>query len=488
MTTLLETLLEWTTAVSGWMWGVPMVVLLLGTGLYITLRTAFVQVRFFPEAVRLLVRGAAGTDQTTEEKQAAGSISPFQALMTALSATVGNGNIAGVATAIAAGGPGAVVWMWLTAVVGMATNYAEAVLAVLFRVRFPDGSVAGGPMFYCRYGFRNERVARTAAAVFAAAGILATLLGTGNMFQSQSMALAAREQFGVPTWITGLALSVLVGVVIIGGITRIGRVAERLVPTMVVLYFLGALLVILNHLPDIPDAFRVIFVSAFNPRAVFGGAVGIGMQQAIRFGVARGLLSNEAGLGSSPIAHGAARTRYPLRQGSIAMMGVFIDTIVVCTLTALAIVLSGAYRQSILMVPEGLTGADLTVTAFNVGAPGFLAGWGGIIVVCSSLLFGFTTLLGWSYYGQVCCEYLFGIRSVQTYRVVFILLVIVGSLLTGRYAPIITNVGDIFNAIMAFPNLLALLGLAGIVSRVTRAAYRARDLTSQTAEPRDFQK
>ncbi|GAB4241148.1 MAG: sodium:alanine symporter family protein [Acidobacteriota bacterium] len=486
MTTLLDQLLEWTTQISGWIWGAPMVVLLLGTGLYFTFRTLFVQIRFFPEAIRSMWRGAMGTDQVAGEKRAAGDITPFQALMTALSSTVGNGNIAGVATAIAAGGPGAVFWMWLTAVVGMATNYAEAVLAVLFRVRFEDGSVAGGPMFYCRYGIRNEKVAKVAAAVFAVAGILATLLGTGNMFQSQSMALAAKEQFGLPTWVTGLTIAFLSGVVIIGGITRIGRVAERLVPTMILLYFGGALFVILNHLPDIPEAFRLIFVTAFEPQAVFGGAVGIGIQQAIRFGVARGLLSNEAGLGSSPIAHGAARTRYPLRQGSIAMMGVFIDTIVVCSITALAIILSGAYRESALLVPGGLTGADLTVTAFNTGMPEFVAGWGGIIVVCSSLLFGFTTLLGWSYYGQVCCEYLFGIRSVQTYRVVFIILVVVGSLLTGKYAPIITNVGDIFNAVMAFPNLLALLALGGIVARVTRAAYRAGSIESQVAEPREF--
>lgn len=486
MTTLLDQLLEWTTQISGWIWGAPMVVLLLGTGLYLTFRTLFVQIRFFPESIRAMWRGATGTDQVGAEKRAAGDITPFQALMTALSSTVGNGNIAGVATAIAAGGPGAVFWMWLTAVVGMATNYAEAVLAVLFRVRFEDGSVAGGPMFYCRYGIRNEKVARGAAAIFAVAGILATLLGTGNMFQSQSMALAAKEQFGLPTWITGVTVAFLAGIVIIGGITRIGRVAERLVPTMILLYFGGALFVILNHLPDIPEALRLIFVSAFDPQAVFGGAVGIGIQQAIRFGVARGLLSNEAGLGTSPIAHGAARTRYPLRQGSIAMMGVFIDTIVVCTITALAIILSGAYRESALLVPGGLTGADLTVAAFNTGMPELVAGWGGIIVVCSSLLFGFTTLLGWSYYGQVCCEYLFGIRSVQIYRVVFIVLVIVGSLLTGKYAPIITNVGDIFNAVMAFPNLLALLALGGIVGRVTRAAYRAGSIESQVAEPREF--
>ena len=485
MNDVLDFVLTLTNMVSGWIWGLPMVVLLFGTGLVLTLLTRFVQIRYFRQAVGLVLGGGRPADEKASSKSS-GDITPFQALMTALSSTVGNGNIAGVATAIAAGGPGAVVYMWLTAILGMATTYSEATLAILFRVRMEDGSMAGGPMYYCRYGIRNQKVAVIAGGVFAVSGGLATLLGTGNMFQSQSMALAANQQFGLPVWLTGALIAFFAGLVIIGGITRIGRVAEKLVPTMIVCYFLGALVVVLTNLSQVPAAFELIFYSAWNPQAAFGGAVGIGVQQALRFGVARGLLSNEAGLGSSPIAHGAARTRYPVCQGSIAMMGVFIDTIVVCTLTALVIVITGAYRGSTLMVAGGLSGADLTVNAFNIGMPGALTGWGGTIVVLSSLLFGFTTLLGWSYYGQICCEYLFGVVAVRPYRVVFIILVFLGSLLTGHYAPIITNIGDIFNAIMAFPNLIGLLVLAGTVTRVTLSTYRARDIRAETAEPIDL--
>jgi AGCS family alanine or glycine:cation symporter len=487
MTELLDFLLDFTTTVSGWIWGAPMVVLLFGTGLILTLMTRFVQVRYFRQASRLVFAGSSREQgKGTETAKGEGDITPFQALMTALSSTVGNGNIAGVATAIAAGGPGAAVWMWLTAILGMATTYSEGSLAILFRVKLEDGSVVGGPMYYCRYGIRNRRLAVLTGGVFAVSGALACLLGTGNMFQSQSMALAARQQFGIPQWVSGVTIAFLAGLVIIGGISRIGRVAEKLVPTMIVCYFLGALVVILNNLSAVPAAFELIFASAFSPEAALGGAIGVSVQQSIRFGVARGLLSNEAGLGSSPIAHGAARTRYPVKQGSIAMMGVFIDTIVVCTLTALVIVISGAYRNSTLFDPNGLSGADLTVNAFNQGMPAIFAGWGGIIVVLSSLLFGFTTLLGWSYYGQVCCEYLFGLKAVKPYRVLFILLVVVGSLLTGKYAPIITNVGDTFNALMAFPNLIGLLLLSGVVMRVTLASYRSGDMESETAHPVDL--
>jgi len=481
MTQLLDFLLEFTTTVSGWIWGAPMVVLLFGTGLLLTLMTRFVQVRYFKQASSLVFAGSSrGHGQGAKGE---GDITPFQALMTALSSTVGNGNIAGVATAIAAGGPGAAVWMWLTAILGMATTYSEGALAIRFRVRLEDGSVVGGPMYYCRYGIRNQRLAVITGGIFAVSGALACLLGTGNMFQSQSMALAARQQFGIPQWISGLAVAFLAGLVIIGGISRIGRVAEKLVPTMIVCYFIGAVVVILNNLSAVPAAFELIFESAISPQAALGGAIGIGVQQALRFGVARGLLSNEAGLGSSPIAHGAARTSYPVKQGSIAMMGVFIDTIVVCTLTALVIVISGAYKNSTLFDPNGLSGADLTVNAFNMGMPGALAGWGGIIVVLSSLLFGFTTLLGWSYYGQVCCEYLFGLKAVKPYRVLFIILVVVGSLLTGKYAPIITNVGDTFNALMAFPNLIGLVILSGVVMKLTLSSYRSGNMESEVAHP-----
>jgi AGCS family alanine or glycine:cation symporter len=305
--------------------------------------------------------------------------------------------------------------------------------------------------------------------MFAICGSVTALIGTGNMFQSQSMALAVREQFGTPPWLTGLVVSTLVGLVILGGIRRIGAVAERLVPIMILFYFAGALLVILNHLDQVPRALWLIISSAFSPQAALGGAVGIGIQQAIRFGVARGILSNESGLGSAAIAHGAAKTGDPMTQGGIAMMGTFIDTIIVCTMTALTITLSGAYRGASFMVDGiGLSGADLTVAAFNTGMPEAIAGWGGTIVALSSLVFGFTTLIGWSYYGQICLEFLFGLKVVRLYRISFVILLFLGALLTGQYAPIITNLGDICNASMAFPNLIALILLSGHVARVTR--------------------
>ena len=364
-----------------------MVVLLFGTGILLTLMTGFVQVRNFWKSTRLVLRGAFHQERKKgpPEDMDEGDITPFQALMTALSATVGNGNIGGVATAIAAGGPGAAFWMWLTAVFGMATKYSEAVLAILFRRKMEDGSMAGGPMYYCKYGIPRGRIGPFLGILFSVCGGITALLGTGNMFQSQSMALAARQQFGTPEWLTGLLISLLVGLVIIGGIKRIGAVVERLVPVMILFYFGGALLVILTNFRQVPAAVQLIINSAFSPQAAFGGAIGIGIQQAVRFGVARGILSNESGLGSAAIAHGAARTSDPVVQGGIAMMGTFIDTIVVCSLTAITITVSRAYLSATFMVEGiGLSGADLTVHAFNTGMPEVMAGWGGIIVAFSS--------------------------------------------------------------------------------------------------------
>ncbi len=401
--------------------------------------------------------------------------------MTALSATVGNGNIAGVATAIATGGPGAVFWMWITAVFGMATKYAEAVLAIRFRLRMEDGTMAGGPMYYCKYGIGN-RLGAFLGAFFAVCGGITALFGTGNMFQSQQIATATEQQFGIEPWITGLVVSVGVGLVILGGIKRIGRVAEKMVPSMIVFYFLGTLGVIFTNLTSIPGAIALIVESAFSPQAAFGGAVGIGIQQAIRFGVARGVLSNESGLGSAAIAHGAARTRFPVAQGTVAMMGTFIDTIVVCSLTALAITVSGAYQEATFLGGE-LQDANLTVRAFNIGMPEAIAGWGGLIPVFGSLIFGFTTLIGWSYYGQICFEYLFGLKIVKPYRVLFVLLLFAGAFFTGPYSPIVKNLGDICNASMAFPNLIALLLLSRVVARMTHDSYRAGSLEVHEAVP-----
>ena len=482
LNTFLDNLLTTTQLVSDWIWGLPMVVLLFGTGLLLTIVTGFVQIRNFAKATQEVIGGA--VTKKDDSVAETGDISPFQALMTALSATVGNGNIAGVATAIATGGPGAAFWMWVTALFGMATKYAEAVLAIHYRVRMPDGSMAGGPMYYCRYGLSNQKLGIFLGAFFAICGGFTALFGTGNMFQSQQIATAAYQQFGTPPWIMGLVISVSVGLVILGGIQRIGAVAARLVPMMIVFYFVGALLIIFTNITEVPAAIMLIVQSAFSPQAAFGGAIGIGIQQAIRYGVARGVLSNESGLGSAAIAHGAARTRYPVAQGSIAMMGTFIDTIVVCSLTAIAITISGAYQQAIFMGGP-LGDSNLTVYAFNSGMPAAIAGWGGIIVVLSSLIFGFTTLIGWSYYGQICFEYLFGLRIVTPYRILFVILLFGGALFTGPRAPIVRNIGDICNASMAFPNLIALILLSGVVAKMTRDAYKAGSWKVHPAAPRD---
>ena len=480
MNPLTQTLLSLTRSTSDWIWGAPMVIFLFGTGLLLTLVTGFVQFRNFRKAFWLVLSGVIGKQ---EEEKSEGDISPFQALMTALSATVGNGNIAGVATAIAAGGPGAAFWMWITAILGMATKYAEAVLAIQFRVKMKDGTMAGGPMYYCKYGIGGN-LGKFLGVFFAACGGIATLFGTGNMFQSQQIALAAQQQWGIQPWIMGVLISLLVGLVILGGIQRIGAVAENLVPLMIIFYFSGAMLVILTNLTQIPFAIKTIFISAFNPQAMFGAAVGISVQQAIRFGVARGILSNESGMGSAAIAHGAAKTRFPVVQGSIAMMGTFIDTIVVCSLTAITITVSGAYEKATFLTGnQGLGDSNLTVEAFNLGMPALVSGWGGNVVVFASLIFGFTTLLGWSYYGQICAEYLFGIRIVKYYRIVFILLLFSGTLFTGPSAPIVKNIGDICNAAMAFPNLIALILLSRVVSSVTRKAYLENNLRAIVAKP-----
>jgi len=466
-----HTLKEWIPVIADqyiWGWGpkflggIPlMVILLLGTGIVLTLVTGFIQIRRFRKAFSMVIGGAFRKDFSEEEK---GDITPFQALMTALSATVGNGNIAGVASAIALGGPGAAFWMWITAVFGMATKYSEAVLGVKYRKVAEDGTMSGGPMYYCEKGI-GGKTGRVLGLFFAVNGTLACLIGTGNMFQTNSIAVAVRNQFSVPQWITGAIVAILVGLVIIGGLKRIAQVAERLVPTMIALYFIGAIAIILWRIVDVPAAIVLIFESAFSPQAALGGMIGIGIQQAIRYGVARGILSNESGLGSAPIAHGAAKTKDPVRQGQIAMMGTFIDTIVVCSLTAIAITVTGAYKLGPLYRPAGqaLESIDMTMQAFNSVIP-----YGSTIVVFGSLLFGVSTLLGWSYYGEKCLEYIAGVKIKMAYRWTFIALMFLGSLPTAEGIRVVVKIGDIGNAFMAFPNLIALLFLAKEVGRVTK--------------------
>jgi len=440
---LVDQLTELSGALSGLLWGSPLTLLvLLGTGCYLTIRMGLVQVRGFRHALRL-VRGHYSKETDI------GEVSHFQALSTALSATVGTGNIAGVATAISLGGPGALFWMWVTALFGMATKFTECTLSVKFRRIAPDGEIAGGPMYTLLNGLGMKRT----AALFSACALVASF-GIGNMVQANSvmdgLAYIMPELAGYK-WQAGLVLSVLVGLVILGGVRRIARVASTIVPFMAISYIVAALLVLLNNASAIPAAFATIFDHALNPWSVGGAAVG----EAIRWGVARGLFSNEAGLGSSPMAHAAARTNEPVREGLVAMLEPFIDTLVICSMTGLVIIVTGAWHDS----SAELTGAALTAHAFSdsLGPAGAWVVGGGLT------LFAYSTIIAWSYYGDRCAYYLFGAGAVLPYRVIYTLLVIVGATVPLH---LVWNLADITNILMALPNLLGLLMLAGLVKKL----------------------
>ncbi len=382
-----------------------------------------------------------------------GEITHFQALSAALSATIGTGNIAGVGTAIALGGPGAVFWMWVTAVFGMCLKYGECLLSLKFRTIHPDGTVGSGPMYYLEKGLGQKWL----GVLFALFAVVASF-GIGNMVQANSVAEPVHTYFGVPKVLTGLVIGFLVFVVIVGGIKRIGKVASRLVPFMALFYMLGALLVILARIGDIPHAFFLIFHDAFSGTSAVGGFSGAGIAQAIRFGVARGVFSNEAGLGSAPIAHGAAQTKEPVREGLVAMLGPFIDTLMICTMTALVIILTGVYSS-------GLTGADLTARGFSLGLPGI----GGYVVAVGIIFFAFSTAISWSYYGDRCVDYLFGDRWVTPYRVLYCFLLPVGATIK---LELVWTISDIFNALMAWPNLIGLIFLSPVIVRATKAYFQ----------------
>jgi AGCS family alanine or glycine:cation symporter len=465
----LDSLLEAVVTARDFMWGQWMIALLVGAGIILTVATRAIQVRRLLASLRLIFA------RESRSGEGQGDISPFAALMTALAATVGNGNIAGVATAIATGGPGAAFWMWVSAAFGMATKYAEGFLGVRFRQVAPDGSMLGGPMYYARDAVRNPRLGAILGGAFALAGAVTALVGTGNMAQSNSMALAFKTQFGVPFLATAIGLTFLVGLVVIGGIKRIGEVSEKLVPTMIVFYVGGGLTIILSHLPEVPHAFGVILKSAFGFQAAAGAAVGLAVQRTISLGVSRGVLSNESGLGSAAIAQAASRSDDPAKNGLIAMTGTFIDTLVVNTFTTLAIVLTGAYQLT--NAWRGPMEGNLTSTALTAHAFAAVLPFGGAIVAISSFLFGYTTLLGWAYYGEQCFKYLFGMRATMMYRWMFLALLFVGAVLQGRHLEIVWNVGDVFNALMALPNLLALILLAGYVARFTNDYCRDPEAT-----------
>lgn len=431
--------------INAWAWGVPMQVLLLGTGIFLSLGLGFLTVRRLGSAFGLLFRGMKGSGD--------GDIPPFRALMTSLSATIGTGNIAGVATAITLGGPGALFWMWLTALFGMATKYAEAVLAVKYREQDDKGGYSGGPMYYIRNGL-GPRFGFLAAA-FALFGSVAGF-GLANTVQSNSVAQVLTDQFAVPSAVTGVILMLFVGAVILGGIQRIAATASAVVPVMAITYVVMSLTVIVLNVERIPGVISVIIDSAFNGASAAGGFAGATVWAAIRFGVARGIFSNEAGLGSAPIAHAAARTNEPVEQGLVAMLGTFIDTLVICTMTGLVILLTG-------VLESGVSGASLTAAAFGTALPG-----GEWVVSIGVIFFATTTMIGWSFYGERCVVYLFGTRGILPFRILWVLAIPIGA---GTDLGVIWLLADTLNAFMAIPNLVALLLLSPVVFQLSREYF-----------------
>ena len=426
------------TQISDLLWGYPLIVLLFGTHVFLTFRLKIIQ-RFIGKAIKISLR---------RDKEGSGDISQFGALTTALAATIGTGNIVGVSTAVAAGGPGAVLWMWLTGVFGIASKYSEALLAVKYRVKMPDGSMAGGPMYVLERGLNMKWLA-----VLFAAFTSVTAFGIGNMVQANSISTLVNEAFQVPMWITGLILATLTAFVIIGGIKSIANVCERLVPFMAITYVLGCLIVLAMNINGIPDTIMLILNSAFSGHAVVGGFLGAGMKEAIRFGIARGLFSNESGLGSAPIVAAAAQTENPVRQALVSSTGTFWDTVVVCAITGLVIVNSGEWVK-------GLSGAALTKQAFSdfhIIGP--------IVLTLGLLTFVFSTILGWSYYGEKAAEYLFGNKVIKPYRYLWVMFVMIGSVMSLN---VVWTFADITNALMAVPNLVSLILLSGVVAAETK--------------------
>jgi AGCS family alanine or glycine:cation symporter len=439
----MELIADWVGTINGLVWGPPMLVLILGTGFFLMVGLRLMPILKLGYGFKMLWAG--------RNSQGEGNITPFNALMTSLAATIGTGNIAGVATAIAIGGPGALFWMWCTALVGMATKYAEGVLAVKYREVDEKGNYVGGPMYYIKNGLgRRWLWLGTAFAIF---GGLAGF-GIGNMVQANSVSHALSGTFAIPELWSGIAMAVVVGLVLIGGIRWIAKVAGKLVPFMAIAYVVGGLVVLAFNVDQIPQAIYQIVLHAFSPTAAAGGFAGATLMLGIQMGVARGIFSNEAGLGSAPIAHAAAQSHDPIQQGTVAMLGTFIDTIIICTITGLVIMVTGVWTS-------GETGAGLSSAAFSAGLPSV----GGYIVTLGLALFAFTTILGWSVYGERCMEYLFGIHAIVPFRLVWVAFIPVGATLELDF---IWLVADTLNALMAIPNLVALLLLSPVVFRMTR--------------------
>ena len=450
---MITTLEHWLAILGSIAWGLITLILLLGTGLYLNLGLRIISIRKFSFAIRQLFRKSTG----------AGEISGSSSLMTALAATIGTGNIVGVATAVFLGGPGALFWMWCSALVGMATKYSEAVCAVHFRERDVAGRFVGGPMYYIKNGLGKHW--RWLAVAFALLGGIAGF-GIGNSTQSNAIANALLDNYHIPVWATGIIISLLIAAVLLGGLKSIAAVANRLVPFMSLAYILIALLIILLNFSQVPHALYLIIHSAFTPTAAQGGFAGASIWMAIRFGVARGVFSNEAGLGSAPIAHAAAKTNNPIRQGCIAMLGPFIDTIIICTMTGLVIILTGTWNS-------GLNGVALSNKAFDIG----LFGLGHHVVTIALVIFAFTTLLTWSYYAERCWQFLFGRRVIVPFRIFWVIVAFIG---TVSQLNLVWAVADILNALMALPNLIALLLLSPIIFKLTKDYFRYKSPLTPT--------
>ena len=426
-------------------WGAPLLVLLVGTGIYLTLRLGLLQIRYLPKAFRLIFT----------EDEGHGDISSFGALATALAATVGTGNIVGVATAIQTGGPGALFWMWMAAFFGMATKYAEGLLAIKYRTKDANGAVAGGPMHYILLGMGEKW--RPLAIFFALAGVLVALLGIGTFTQVNSITESIQNTTAISPAITALVLSVFVAIAVFGGLKSISKVSTTVVPFMAIIYILGTLTVIFFNIEKIPATIALILTSAFSPVAAVGGFAGASIRMAIQNGVARGVFSNESGLGSAPIAAAAAKTNEPVEQGLISMTGTFIDTLIICTLTGLTILVTGVWNGN-------LDGVALTQSAFST----VFSFFGPALLTIFLVLFAFTTILGWNYYGERCFEFLFGVRFIWLYRVVFVLMVLLGGFIE---LDMVWIIADIVNALMALPNLIALLALSPVVIAETEKYF-----------------
>lgn len=439
--------LEILNEIDSFVWGAPLLILLVGTGIMLTIRLGLIQVVHLPKALDLIFRSP---------NNGSGDVKSFQALCMALAATVGTGNIVGVATAIKAGGPGALFWMWLAAFFGMATKYAEGLLAVKYRVTDDNGQIAGGPMYYIERGMGRKY--RPLAIFFAFSGMLVALLGIGTFPQVNAIVSSMEVSFELPILATAVILTLIVTAVTLGGIHSISLVASKLVPFMALLYVLVSVSILLSNFSAIPAAIMLVIDSAFSPTAATGGFLGATVMMAIRNGVARGVFSNESGLGSAPIVAAAAKTKWPAEQGLISMTGTFIDTIIICTMTGLTLIMTGVWSGD-------TAGAVMTSTAFS----SIFGSLGAQILTICLALFAFTTILGWNYYGERCCFYLFGIKAIKPYRWVFILMVLCGAFLK---LDAIWIIADIVNGLMAFPNLIALIALSGVVVSETKRYFQ----------------